>query len=82
MHQHAVAWFTPPHGHEEGGQQDVSHERGLHGPADKLAGVQGYDHRQIQPGLPGANVGNVSHPGAVGNVDRKGSRQLESATLA
>lgn len=54
MHEDACLRFAPPERHKQGIQSQLTGQRRLHRPANHLACVQIYHHRQIQPALPGA----------------------------
>lgn len=57
MHDDACLRFAPPERHKQGIQSQLTGQRRFHRPANHLACVQIYLYRQIQPALPGANVG-------------------------
>ena len=63
--------FPSPDSHQDRVDNELLGQGRLHGPADDLAGEQVHDDGEVQPALPGADVGDVRHPGAIRMIDRK-----------
>ena len=71
MDQHLVLRLAPPEGHEQGLQDDICRLSALHRPADHAPGIQVDDHRKVSEPLLRPDVGDVSYPNLVRNLDIK-----------
>src|SRR5262245_46877220 len=60
---------SPPNSHEHGVQHELTVDRGIRGPAYDLSREQIHHHGEIEPALPGPNVGNIGDPSLVGSCD-------------
>ena len=75
VHQDAILGLTSPDRHQQCVQDDLTGQRGLHGPANDFARAKIDDDRQVEPSLPSADVGYIGHPGHIGPCGRERSLQ-------
>lgn len=69
MHDDALPGLSPPHCHQQRVEHEFSGQRWLHRPTYDLAREQVHDDSEIEPCLPGPNVGDVGDPHAIGRLD-------------
>ncbi len=69
MHDDALPGLSPPHCHQQRVEHEFSGQRRLHRPTDDLARVQVHDDGEVEPSLPGPNIGDVGDPDAIGRLD-------------
>src|SRR5690606_16775710 len=61
-------WATAPDGRQQGVEHQLAIDTTTHRPAHHGASKEVEHHRQIQPSLMGADVGDVSHPRLIGRA--------------
>ena len=71
MDDNPLRWLPAPHGHQDCIQDEFFGQRGFHRQADDLPSKEIHNYGQIKPALPGADVGDVGHPGTIWALDRK-----------
>ncbi len=76
MHQHRIFGLPAPQRHQQSIEHQISVDAAAHGPANDLAREQVKHHRQVQPPLMGADVGDVCDPRLVDPIGRELSVQM------
>ena len=69
--QDFVFWLSPPYGHEQGLQNQISGLPALNGPAHNTPGVQVNNYGQIGKTLIGLDIGNVGDPDPIWGANFK-----------
>lgn len=77
MDQHTSLGPALPDRHQQGIKHDLPGQRWLHRPPDYPTGMEIHHHRQIQPTLPGPDIGDVRDPSLV----RPGHGELAVETI-
>lgn len=75
MADEAGRWSLPLGCHHQRGERQLGSHMVAHRPTDDLAGRQVEDGREIQPALPGGDVGDVREPDPVRRRCREALRQ-------
>ena len=69
MDQNFIFWFSAPHGHKQGLQNQIYGLPALVGPAHDTPGLQVHDDSQIDKAFVGFDVCNVCDPCRIRCID-------------